>query len=36
MYKADGADVIKIFASRSSREGGGRTLDDAQPQGGMR
>jgi imidazolonepropionase-like amidohydrolase len=29
-YKADGADLIKIFASRSSREGGGRTLDDAQ------
>jgi imidazolonepropionase-like amidohydrolase len=28
--KADGADLIKIFASRSSREGGGRTLDDAQ------
>lgn len=25
-----GADVIKVFASRSSREGGGRTLDDAQ------
>ena len=33
-YKADGADVIKIFASRSSREGGGRTLDDAQLQAG--
>jgi imidazolonepropionase-like amidohydrolase len=30
--KADGADLIKIFASRSSREGGGRTLDDAQLQ----
>jgi imidazolonepropionase-like amidohydrolase len=29
-YKADGADLIKIFASRSAREGGGRTLDDAQ------
>ena len=26
----DGADLIKVFASRSSREGGGRTLDDAQ------
>ncbi len=33
-YKADGADLIKIFASRSSREGGGRTLDDAQLQAG--
>lgn len=32
--KADGADLIKIFASRSSREGGGRTLDDAQLQAG--
>lgn len=30
--KKDGADVIKVFASRSSREGGGRTLDDAQLQ----
>ncbi len=29
-----GADLIKIFASRSSREGGGRTLDDAQLQAG--
>jgi imidazolonepropionase-like amidohydrolase len=29
-YKADGADLIKIFASRSAREGGVRTLDDAQ------
>jgi imidazolonepropionase-like amidohydrolase len=27
---ADGADLVKIFASKSSREGGGRTLDDAQ------
>jgi imidazolonepropionase-like amidohydrolase len=26
----DGADVVKVFASRSAREGGGRTLDDAQ------
>jgi len=26
----DGADLIKVFASRSSREGGGRTLDDGQ------
>ena len=26
----DGADLIKVFASRSSREGGGRTLNDAQ------
>jgi imidazolonepropionase-like amidohydrolase len=32
--KDDGADLIKIFASRSSREGGGRTLDDAQLQAG--
>lgn len=28
----DGADLIKVFASRSAREGGGRTLDDAQLQ----
>lgn len=28
--KAEGADVIKIFASKSIREGGGRTLDDEQ------
>jgi len=28
--KAEGADVIKIFASKSIREGGGRTLDDDQ------
>ena len=27
---ADGADVIKIFASKSVREGGGQTLSDAQ------
>ena len=26
----DGADLIKVLASRSSRDGGGRTLDDAQ------
>lgn len=32
--QADGADLTKIFASRSSREGGGRTLDDAQLQAG--
>ena len=28
--KADGGDLIKIFASKSIRDGGGRTLDDAQ------
>jgi len=28
--KQEGADLIKVFASKSSREGGGRTLDDAQ------
>jgi imidazolonepropionase-like amidohydrolase len=28
--KTEGADVIKIFASKSIREGGGRTLDDDQ------
>lgn len=28
--KADSADVVKIFASRSIREGGGRTLSDEQ------
>jgi len=28
--KADGADVVKIFASRSIREGGGQTLSDEQ------
>jgi imidazolonepropionase-like amidohydrolase len=32
--KDDGADLVKIFASRSSREGGGRTLDDAQLKAG--
>lgn len=30
--KADGADVVKIFASRSIREGGGQTLSDEQLQ----
>jgi imidazolonepropionase-like amidohydrolase len=30
--KADGADVVKIFASRSIREGGGPTLSDEQLQ----
>lgn len=30
--KADGADVVKIFASRSIRQGGGRTLTDEQLQ----
>ncbi|HYL10846.1 MAG TPA: amidohydrolase family protein [Candidatus Acidoferrales bacterium] len=30
--KADGADVVKIFASRSIREGGGQTFDDEQLQ----
>ena len=30
--KQDGGDLIKIFASKSIREGGGRTLDDAQLQ----
>ncbi len=29
-FKDQGADLVKIFASRSSREGGGRTLSDAQ------
>ena len=29
---ADGADVIKIFASKSIREGGGQTLSDDQIQ----
>jgi imidazolonepropionase-like amidohydrolase len=28
--KADGADVVKIFASRSIRQGGGQTLSDEQ------
>ena len=30
--KADGADVVKIFASKSIREGGGQTLSDEQLQ----
>ncbi len=30
--KADGADVVKIFASRSIRDGGGQTLTDEQLQ----
>jgi len=30
--KADGADVLKIFASRSIRQGGGQTLSDEQLQ----
>ncbi|HZS29201.1 MAG TPA: amidohydrolase family protein [Candidatus Angelobacter sp.] len=30
--KADGADVVKIFASRSIRQGGGQTLTDEQLQ----
>jgi imidazolonepropionase-like amidohydrolase len=30
--KQDGADLVKVFASKSSREGGGRTLSDAQLQ----
>jgi imidazolonepropionase-like amidohydrolase len=30
--KADGADVVKIFASKSIREGGGQTLTDEQLQ----
>ncbi len=30
--KADGADLVKIFASRSIRQGGGRTLSDEQLQ----
>src|SRR5271169_4746516 len=29
-HKADGADVIKIFASKSIREGGGQTMSDEQ------
>ncbi len=28
--KADGADIVKIFASRSIREGGGQTMSDEQ------
>jgi imidazolonepropionase-like amidohydrolase len=31
-HKAEGADLIKIFASKSIREGGGRTLSDEQLQ----
>lgn len=30
LAKADGADFVKIFASKSIREGGGQTLTDAQ------
>src|SRR5262249_15534154 len=30
--RADGADVVKIFASRSIRQGGGQTLSDEQLQ----
>ena len=30
--KADGADLLKLFASKSSREGGGQTMSDAQIQ----
>jgi imidazolonepropionase-like amidohydrolase len=30
--KADGADLVKLFASKSSREGGGQTMTDAQIQ----
>ena len=30
--KADGADLVKLFASTSSREGGGQTMTDAQIQ----
>lgn len=33
-FAADGADVIKIFATKSIREGGGQTLSDAQLQAG--
>ena len=33
-FVADGADVIKIFATKSIREGGGQTLSDAQLQAG--
>ena len=32
--KADGADLIKLFASKSSREGGTQTMTDAQIQAG--
>ena len=31
-YVADGADVIKVFATKSIREGGGQTLSDEQVQ----
>jgi imidazolonepropionase-like amidohydrolase len=34
--KADGADVVKIFASRSIRQGGGQTLSDEQLQAACR
>src|SRR5215472_3983110 len=34
--KADGADVVKIFASKSIREGGGQTLSDEQLQAACR
>ena len=30
--KADGADLVKLFASKSSREGGGQTMTDEQIQ----
>jgi imidazolonepropionase-like amidohydrolase len=30
--KADGADLVKLFASKSSREGGGQTMSDEQIQ----
>jgi len=33
-YVADGADVIKLFATKSIREGGGQTLSEAQLQAG--
>jgi imidazolonepropionase-like amidohydrolase len=33
-FVADGADVIKIFATKSIREGGGQTLSDAQLEAG--
>ncbi len=32
--KADGADLVKLFASKSSREGGGQTMTDEQIQAG--
>ena len=34
--KADGADLVKLFASKSSREGGGQTMTDEQIQAGCR